>query len=133
MAEMDTKNMFVDFGTHRGERYTRVPVSYLKWMVNVGHTRASIAKAELERRGTVTPDVEVSGHAIDRASIRCLAIWERTRIGEEGLHAWLVRMSDEALRASVLDSQNRFLYCGMKFAFADEDLVWPVLKTVMPA
>jgi len=129
---IDTRGMIVDFGTHVGQRYTRLPVGYLKWMVNCGHSRAAIAQAELDRRGTVTPDLEVSGHALDRASLKCLAIWRRTRKGPEGLHAWLVRVAREALDQNRRDHEGRCLYLGMKFVF-EEDLVWPVLKTVMPA
>ena len=29
---IDTHDMRVEFGKHRGERWTRVPVSYLRWI-----------------------------------------------------------------------------------------------------
>jgi len=130
MPDINTHNLRVDFGKHAGELYTRLPVSYLKWMVNVSHSRAEIAKAELERRGTVTPDLEVSGHAIDRASLSCRKIWHETRGGDEGLHAWLVRMAAEALEKADVDDKGRHQHNGMLLAF-EQDGNWPVLKTVM--
>lgn len=130
MSEIDTHGMVIDVGKHNGTPYTRLPVSYLSWMVNSHHSRADIAAAELKRRGTVTPTLDISGHAIDRASLTCRKIWHETRREEEGLHAWLVRMSKEAREANDVDDKGRYKYNGMKFAF-EQDGVWPVLKTVM--
>jgi hypothetical protein len=113
------------------ELITRVPVDYLKWMVNIRHTESDYAQAELDRRGTVTPDLDISGHAIDRASLRCRHIWHETALNEdEGLHAWLVRMSMAALKEGERRDDKVF-YRGLKFVFA-MDGVWPVLKSVMP-
>lgn len=120
-------------GRHAGESIERIPVSYLKWMVNVRHTFATYAEAELKRRGTVTPDLEVSGHAIDRASILLRKRWHETKSEdeEEGLHAWLVRMAREAICAGEERGEGRYEYAGMSFRF-EMDTVWPVLKTVLP-
>lgn len=110
--------------------YTQVPVAYLKWMVQSSHSRAEIADAELTRRGTVTPDLDISGHAIDRASLNCRKIWHETALDKnEGLHAWLVRMAGIALKNEP-DEKGRHHHAGMKFVF--EPGKWPVLKTVMP-
>jgi hypothetical protein len=128
---MDTHHMVCDFGKFEGERYTRIPVSYLKWMVNVDHTHADIAEAELERRGTVTPTIEVSGHSIDRASLSCLKLWQLTRKKDEGIHAWLIRLAQGALDSVEGEIDGKILHMGMKFVF-EADGVWPVLKTVMP-
>lgn len=128
---MNTHNLIVDFGRHRGERYTRLPVNYLKWMVQSNHTKADIAKAELDRRGTVTPEFDLSGHAIDSASLRLRWYWHETaKSKEEGLHAWLCRMCKEALAQSQPDSEGVLFYGEMKMVF--ELGTWPVLKTVMP-
>lgn len=89
--KVSTHHLRCDFGKHDGELYTRIPVGYLLWMVQCGHRQADIAQAELDRRGTVTPKIEISGHAIDRASQRCLGVWQRTRKDDEGIHAWLSR------------------------------------------
>lgn len=131
VEEINTHGMVCDFGKHAGERYTRIPVSYLKWMVNAGHTKADIAAAELKRRGTTTPELEISGHAIDRVSLFCRSIWHYTRNEDEGIHSWLVRVSQEALASVDGKPEGKVLYLGMKFVF-EIDGVWPVVKTVMP-
>ena len=125
---MNTHGLVVDFGKYKGELYTRVPVSYLKWMVQSGHSKSDIAVSELDRRGTVTPEIEVSGHAIDRASLHCLDIWKKTRNKDEGLHAWLCRKAVES-RLSDPDSSGRYYCNGMCFVF--EEGKWPALKTVI--
>ena len=133
MSEINTHGMICDFGKHAGERYTRLPVSYLRWMVRSDHTHKEIARAELARRGTVVPDMDVSGHAIDRASLHCLQIWRKTRRDSaEGLHAWLVRMAEEAyknLERCGKPHQAKIRYTGMTFVF-QRDCCLPTLKTV---
>lgn len=128
--EINTHNLICDFGKHKGQPYTRLPVSYLKWMINERHSKADIASAELERRGTTTPDLDISGHAIDRVSLSCRKIWHEDRAKDEGLHAWLVRVASEALELKSIDDKGRYHHKGMKFAF-EQDGCWPVLKTVM--
>ena len=119
----------VDFGRHIDKPYTRVPVSYLLWMVNISHSRSDHAQEELTRRGTVLPDLDISGHALDRASLHCRKIWHEDRGPEEGLHAWLVRVAGEALETGE-KKKDRYHWKGLKFVF-EEDLSWPVLKTIM--
>lgn len=116
-------------GKHVGEPITRVPVGYLSWMVNSGHTFAAQAEAELRRRGTVTPSLDVSGHAIDRASLRLLKKWQKTASKDEGIHAWLVRNAEAAWRYGAPASEIE--YAGIRFVFEVAGR-WPVLKTVMP-
>lgn len=132
VGEINTHGMICDFGRHKGTPYTRLPVSYLTWMVNSNHSRVEIAKAELKRRGTVTPDLDVSGHAIDRASLLCRRTWHETRAKDEGLHAWLCRVAREALDAGNVNDKGRYEHLDIQFAF-DAEGAWPVLKTVMPA
>lgn len=127
---INTHDMIMTNGRHKGERVTRVPVSYLKWMVNAGHGMAEVAQAELDRRGTVTPDCEISGHALDRASLSCRKTWNQTANEGEGLHAWLVRMTMEALAAKRMKG-DKFLHNGMELVI-ENDGVWPVLKTIHP-
>ena len=131
MNAINTHGMICDFGRHQGTPYTRLPVSYLKWMVGARHSRADVAEAELDRRGTTTPVLDISGHAIDRASLSCRKIWHETRSKDEGLHSWLCRMASEALAEGAPDEDGRCFYNGMKMVFED-DTVWPILKTVMP-
>lgn len=129
MSELSTHDFMMPNGKHKGERITRVPVSYLKWMVREKHSIADYAQAELDRRGTVTPDIEISGHAIDSASLRIRKIWHESRGGDEGLHAWLCRMAKSALEHGE-DRGAKVAYGGVLWVF-DQDGEWPLLKTVM--
>lgn len=141
---INTHNLRIEFGKHKGELWTRVPVSYLKWLVNTpmanGATVAQdIAKAELDRRGTFTPTVEVSGHAIDRASLSCRKTWHQTaKDDQEGLHAWLCRVAAESLATipvpelTAMGADVSVDHLGMRFVFVFGEC-WPVLKTVMRA
>ena len=132
MSEINTHGMVCDFGRHKGTPYTRLPVSYLTWMVNISHSRADVAQAELDRRGTVVPELDVSGHAIDRASLNCRKIWHNTSRKDEGLHAWLCRISQEALELSPPNEDGQCFYLGLKLCFEVNE-TWPTLKTVMPS
>jgi hypothetical protein len=138
MGIINTHGLVCDFGKHNGELWTRIPVSYLKWLVNQprrnpGDIKADIAASELKRRGTITPTIEVSGHAIDRASLMCRKTWHQTAINEEeGLHAWLCRMAVEAREKGTKLDSGKYRYQGMKFAYEEGEL-YPVLKTVHPA
>lgn len=127
---MNTHNLVIDFGKHKGTLYTRLPVSYLRWMVQCGHSQEDVARAELDRRGTVLPIIEISGHAIDRASIRLLKHWKRTaKSNDEGLHAWLCRICVEAVKENEPDENGNVYYDGIKLVFSTGE--WPVLKTCM--
>ncbi len=130
MEEINTHHLICEFGKHKGERFTRLPASYLKWMVNINHSQADIAQAELKRRGTVTPDLDISGHAIDRASLHCRKLWHQTRQENEGIHAWLVRISSEALMQGKRDEKGRYQWKELRLIF-EMDGQWPVLKTVI--
>ncbi len=120
----------IDFGKYAGTAWTRVPVSYLRWMVNSGHPQARQAEVEIKRRGTVLPTMEITGHAIDRVSSLFINKWRVTRYPDEGLHTWLHRTAETALKANRRDDAGRVIHEDMLFAFAEEDQ-WPVLKTVM--
>ena len=131
MSDINTHGMTVEFGKHKGELYTRLPVSYLRWMVQVGHRQADVAKAELDRRGTTIPKIEVSGHAIDRASLSLRKTWHETRGEDEGLHAWLCRIAAEGRDKGEQDEEGRYHYLGIKLVF--EEGAYPVLKTCHPS
>ncbi len=132
---IDTHNLRADFGKYRGKRWTRIPVGYLKWLINEGTKYSEIAKAELDRRGTtIDIEVEISGHAIDRASLRCRKTWHETKNKDEGLHSWLHRMSMEAITSidgKDLNDDKKIEYKGMKFAFKFGE-IYPTLLTVIP-
>ena len=130
MNEINPHEYIMPGGRHAGERLVQVPASYLKWMVNAGHSHAAVAEGELKRRGTVTPDVDISGHAIHRASLLCRKIWHRTKNENEGLHAWLVRVTQEAIKSGE-QRNGEVYYMGMKMKII-MDGKWPVLLTVLP-
>lgn len=130
---IDTHNMVVDFGRHFGERYTRVLISYLRWMVNEPHPKAEIAMAELDRRGVplVQDPVEISGHAVDSASMRVWKIWRKTRKSPKiGLHAWLIDTVVDALATGEPSEDGRISYNGMILVLTRGELWW-TLKTIM--
>ena len=132
---IDTHGLRLDFGKFKGERYTRVPISYLRWMVNAPHSAAATAAAELDRRGVPLRDrlVDISGHAIDAASLRLLNVWRKLRRGKtEGLHAWLYRFAAEALNQAEPDEQGRIERDGVRLVFEPGEL-FPTLKTCMPS
>lgn len=139
--KIDTHNLIVEFGKHRGLAWTRVPVSYLKWLVNTPKSRgqsslaARVAQAELDRRGIslTQPEIEISAHAIDRASLNCRHIWHQTALSkQEGLHAWLWRIASEALVDAADEKPTEIFIHGLKLCFEYGEL-YPILKTVMPA
>lgn len=130
LEEQDTHGQLVTFGKHKGERWTRIPVSYLKWLSNDSEMWRGMALSELKRRGTTLEwKVEVSGHALDRASLNCRKIWHQTSEEGEGLHAWLIRTATEALDAR--GNQDLVRWKGLKLVFSFGEY-YPVLKTVMP-
>ncbi len=121
-------------GKHSGELISRVPVGYLRWMVQNNHSQAAKAEEELARRGlgVTAADVDVSSHAIDRASLRLLSHWAELSTYNEGLHSWLMRMAEEALdatgRAPGGPVPPRVEYKGMCLTFA-EGMACPVVAT----
>lgn len=116
---------------HRDKLITQVPIPYLKWMVNARHQEAAYAQAELDRRGAVTPDLEISPHAINRASLLCRRLWHEDRGEDEGLHAWLVRITGEAMEHGEKLKNGKIAWKGVRLAI-EYDCEWPILKTVMP-
>lgn len=121
---------------HSDERIVNVPVGYLQWMVNSGHSEADYAEAELKRRGSVFPDLEVSNHAVDRMYLKCRDRFERDRAADEGPCAWTLRVAREALdkgrRVPGVNGKEKIHWKGMKLAFTGDTTRWPVLVTIMP-
>lgn len=124
MTEINTHNLKVDFGKYKDTPWTRVPVSYLRWVTNeLGGLRKEIAESELKRRGTTTPmDLELSGHAIDRAS-QITDEWK-----EQGVHSWLQKIANDALMQA--SGAEEIVYKDFKFAFVYGNY-YPVLKTII--
>jgi len=130
MNELNTHDVRIGFGKHKGERVTRLPASYLRWMVNQNTPMADYARAEIDRRGHKLPEVELSGHAIDNASLRVRKIWHQTSLEGEGLHTWLERMTLEALAKGKRLESGKIKHNGMKLVI-EQGEEFPVLKTVM--
>jgi len=132
VPDIDTHDMIVDFGKYKGERYTRLSIGYLCWMLDIGHRLGDVAQAELDRRGFKANDhnIEISGHAIDSASLRCRKLWHKDKNKDEGLHAWLLRLSEEAITTQAIDDEDRINYKGMRLVFNRGELYW-TLKTIM--
>lgn len=131
---INTHGVTIEFGKHKGELYTRVPVSYLRWMLNqetINPEWKALAKAEFERRGDTMPTVELTGHAIDNASLRVRNIWHETkRDKEEGLYTWLMRITLEALEKGERLETGKIKYLGMKLV-VEQGTEFPILKTIM--
>lgn len=125
-----TAETCLGFGKYAETKWTRVPVGYLRWLVNSNHPQCALAVQEIKRRGTVLPTMEITGHAIDRASALFINKWRGSRNPDEGIHSWLHRVAEGALRGNQRDAEGRVIFEDMVFAFAEEDR-WPVLKTVM--
>jgi len=130
MAGIDPHGKQIAFGKHKGELFTRLPVSYLKWMINNKTQDWEIAKAEFDRRGDTMPVVELSGHAIDNASIRVRKTWHETKNDGEGLYSWLQRMTLEAIEKGEKLDSGKIKYKGMKFVIVEGE-EFPTLKTIM--
>lgn len=131
MPELNTHGETISFGKHKGELFTRAPVGYLRWMVNEKTQQSDYAKAELDRRGDTMPVVELSGHAIDNASLRVRKTWHETRGKDEGLYSWLKRMTLEALEHGEHLDSGKIEYEGMKMVIAEGE-EFPCLLTIMP-
>jgi len=130
MEEIKTHNLVMDWGKFKGTRWTRLPIHYLKSIVNhPEHTvYTDLAMAELKRRGYREPKIEVSCHAVDQASKQCLDLWQLLANHREGLNSWLIRMGEEALeRGNYMN--GRYEYHGMRMVFKFGS-VFPMLLTV---
>lgn len=130
MSELNTHSVVIEFGKHKGQLLTRVPVGYLRWMINENSQMAEYAKAEMDRRGDTMPTVELSGHAIDNASLRVRKIWHESRAQDEGLYTWLTRMVHEALENGKRLESGKIKYNGMKLVIRQGE-EYPTLVTIM--
>lgn len=141
---MNTHDAIMPFGKYEGQRVTRVPVSYLRWAVSNGAETIvetkdgkfpfkDVAKAEIERRGERNQNIEVSHHAIDRASLYFLPKFRLEHGHMEGLASWITRLAWEAWKDRKpgdrqIDGTWKIESHGIKFII--EEMVVPVVKTV---
>lgn len=128
----DLSTYVLQFGKkYRGERIQRVPFSYLSWMVRERQGPWKVAQKEIDRRGIKVPDVEISNHAIDVASLRIRKTWQQNREKVEGLHAWLMRATKEAIAQGEEIEPGIFVYLEVRWVCATSGQ-WPALKSVAP-
>jgi len=142
---MNTHDAVMPFGKYQGERVTRVPVSYLKWAVSVRaeapvETKEGsfpfheVAKSEMQRRGERLENIDVSLHAIDRASLYFVPKFRLEHGHMEGIASWLGRLAWEAwqrrteLGARKEDGTWKLIHNGIKFVIEEQAI--PVVKTV---
>jgi len=126
-----TKKVRISFGVHEGTLITRVPKAYLLWMVNNNTPQAAEARDELDRRGDIMPDVQVSAHAVNAASLRAMDVWKVTRSSpDEGIYSWLQRMTLLALERGVEQGNGRYRYGGLEYSI-EMGVEFPVLKTII--
>ncbi|MGD9276272.1 MAG: hypothetical protein PVJ67_03815 [Candidatus Pacearchaeota archaeon] len=94
------------------------------------------ADAELKMRGATMPIIDISKHAIDRASLRLKKIWKETRESDnEGLYSWLARIAEKALETEKIEKNademsDKIKYMNIQFIF-DYSMATPVLLTVI--
>lgn len=88
---------YLRLGQYKGMPISRVPQAHLKYLIRCRDEEAGEALKELERRGTLRGNLEITAHAIDRSSQRCLGFYLETRKKNEGLYSWLTRMCEAAL------------------------------------
>jgi hypothetical protein len=142
---MNTHDVMMPFGKYAGQRVTRVPVSYLKWAVaNEVEARVEtkegtfpffeVARSEIERRGERLENIDVSMHAIDRASLYFMPKFRLEHGHMEGLASWVARLSWEAWQHRETHGKKgddgvwKIEHNGIKFIV--EEMLIPVVKTV---
>lgn len=126
-------NFRLPVGKYKGELITRVPVNYLRWMTNGRHALAKYAQAELDRRGvSECHPIDISSHAIDRASQRLMHHWMSSAEDGDGIYTWLMKSACEALyEVTECDriGSKRVERSGVVYVF-EFSTVQPVLKSV---
>ena len=130
-----TDNVEIGFGKHRGQLWTRLPVSYLRWIMQQ-ERKGQIEKAqdyagsELERRGTdLSIEMEITPHAINKCSLRHMGLYRAKKKKDEGIYTFILRMASFSIEKGeeLVDGKRKI--AGVTFCF-DFSLCQPVLKTV---
>ena len=128
---ISTHNLVRGDGRYTDTLYTRIPVFELRKQSRRSGMIGLLATLELERRGVprTTHDIDISTHAIDRASQRFIRHFlnDCAETGE-GITEWLHRISKEALNQAPVQ-QSEISHRGMRFIF-EKSGPYPLLKTV---
>ena len=119
MPPLDTQALSCSHPRVNGQGYTAIRITILKRIAKSDHLSAAFAKAELLRRGHLEIPIEVSIHAIDKASSRYWKVWLQKRRAQQGLASWLKEQAMKAYQESVAIDDNIFVreYMGMTFCF----------------
>lgn len=130
-GEIDLGECFVTQGKHIGKPITQVPIIYLHQLIEQqceGHEYASM---EIERRGTKHSNfVDITYHAIDRASMQLMDIYRATRLPNEGLYTWLGRQAESAMKHGRTVGNRIVDHRNIRWVFSFE-YTPPKLVTVM--
>lgn len=129
--KLNTQDVVIDFGKYRGVRIQHLPRGYLVFMVQNETQQWQYAEAEMDRRGTVIPQIELSAHSIDTASLRIRKTFHEHRGKNQGLHSWLAEAAWAAYQEKP-KGVDVHEYLGVRWVFGI-DGVFPMLKTVTPA
>jgi hypothetical protein len=135
VRDLNTHHVLMDFGRHNGERLTRVPVGYVRWMTIAPSLPEhdppwrELAKAEYARRGTSRVGIELSPEAIDMASLHMRRIWLGAALKNEGLCAWLQRVAADSIGTGEALSDGSISYLGMRFVI-EEGEEFPLLRAI---
>ena len=115
---MDTHNKLVGFGKYKAWRWTNVPISFLKKVANGDGDCNKIADAELERRGFKDHgDIELTMHALNKASITFFNEWREMSENREGIVDWVLRVFREALMNGKVISEGEVKKDGITYRY----------------
>lgn len=119
-------------GKFRGVSIKRTPTKFLEWAERAMPEPFCVkAREELDRRGTSHKKIQVSDHAIDRASTRLLKLWMDETSGEIGLYSWLAAKADQALDTAEFNMHETIVVTHEWITYVfDMKMVIPVLMTV---
>lgn len=93
-AKIAQDGKLVPYGKYKGYQWSMVPIRFLKFQLNNKTSLMGQCERELKRRGAVNMDyLEVTFHAINRASVKLLNEYLNTRKPDEGIHDWLHRLA----------------------------------------
>ena len=124
----------IEFGQFKGEAWARLPISYLKALTrdNGIHKAAKFAIAELNRRGEKVEEeyIEVTRHALNRATSQCLDIFIKTRYNKEGAYAWCTRLFEEALSKGKNQEAGITSIRGVEFRYNIQPLFMEIVTIV---
>jgi len=122
---------FISFGKYAGKQWTQVPLNYIKFLVKNKAYDMHLAEKEMNRRGASIDDddMDLSGHAINRASQYCLDLWQKQRKGGEGLHAWLLKNAKQAFKHRPANKE-KIPHNQMLFVFQSEGIGATLLTVI---